>query len=72
MNQGRFCKLNIEFVELKIYNILSKEVTLLVSEAPNDENYNYTWDVESFASGIYYYQLVAGEYREVKKMILLR
>jgi len=61
-----------EFVELKIYNILSKEVAILVSNKLNQGNHTYTFDGKNRASGIYYYQFVAGEYREVKKMILLR
>jgi hypothetical protein len=61
-----------EFVELKIYNILGKEVSTLVSKKLNQGNHTYTFDGKNLASGIYYYQLVAGDYREVKKMILLR
>jgi hypothetical protein len=61
-----------EFVELKIYNILGKEVSILVSKKLNQGNHSYKFDEQNLASGVYYYQLVAGEYREVKKMILLR
>jgi hypothetical protein len=61
-----------ELVELKIYNILGKEVSTLVSNILKQGNHTYTFDGNNLASGIYYYQLVAGEYREVKKMILLK
>jgi len=63
---------NSEYVELKVYNILGKEVTTLVSNKLNQGNHRYTFDGKNLASGIYYYQLVAGDYKEVKKMILLR
>jgi hypothetical protein len=61
-----------EFVELKVYNILGKEVSTLVSNKLNQGNHTYQFDGNNLASGVYYYQLVAGQYREVKKMILLR
>ena len=61
-----------EYVKLKVYNILGKEVTTLASNKLNPGNHIYTFDGKNLASGIYYYQLVAGDYREVKKMILLR
>jgi hypothetical protein len=63
---------NSEFVILKIYNILGKEVATLVSKKLNQGNHTYTFDGKNLASGVYYYQLVAGEYRAVKKMILSR
>ncbi len=61
-----------EYVELKVYNILGKEVTALVSKIFNQGNHTYTFDGKKLASGVYYYQLVAGDYRQVRKMILLR
>ena len=61
-----------ELVELKVYNILGKEVSTLVSNKLNLGNHTYQFDGKNLSSGIYYYQLVAGDYREVKKMILLR
>ena len=61
-----------QFVTLKVFNILGKEVSTLVSKKLNPGNHTYTFNSKNLASGIYYYQLVAGEYREVKKMILLR
>ncbi len=61
-----------ENVELKVYNILGKEVATLVSNKLNSGNHTYQFDGRNLASGVYYYQLVAGDYREVKKMILLR
>ncbi len=69
-----------EFVELKVYNLLGKEVAKLVSANLRQGNHTYTFDGRKLASGVYYYQLVAGDpstgsgqrYREVKKMILIR
>ena len=59
-------------VELSVYNLLGQKVATLVSEKQNAGYHEMVWDASGFSSGIYYYQLVAGDYREVKKMILLR
>jgi hypothetical protein len=61
-----------ESTTLKVYNILGKEVKTIVSKKLNQGNHTYTFDGKNLASGIYYYQLIAGDYREVKKMILLK
>jgi predicted GH43/DUF377 family glycosyl hydrolase len=59
-------------VDLSIYNTLGQEVATIVSERQNAGTYQVQLDASDLASGVYYYQLVAGDYREVKKMILLR
>jgi hypothetical protein len=61
-----------EFVELKVYNILGKKVSSVISKKLNQGTHTYIFDGKNLASGIYYYQLAAGDYREVKKMILLK
>jgi hypothetical protein len=61
-----------EFTTLTVYNILGKEVSTLVSKKLNQGNHTFTFDGKHLASGIYYYQLTAGDYREVNKMILLK
>ena len=60
------------FVELSVYNLVGQKVSTLVSEKMNSGNHSYTFNAKDLASGVYYYQLVAGEYRQVKKMVLLR
>ena len=59
-------------VELSIYNLLGQKVMALVSEKQNAGHHQVKWDASGFASGIYYYQIIAGEFQDVKKMILLR
>ena len=59
-------------VELCIFNLLGQKVTTLVNKKQITGIYQIDWNAGKIASGIYYYQLVAGDYREVKKMILLR
>ena len=61
-----------EFVELKVFNVLGEKVSTIVSKKLDHGNHSYTFDGKNLASGVYYYQLIAGDYREVKKMILLR
>ena len=61
-----------EFVTLKIYNILGEQVATLVSEKLISGKYKYDWDAGGLASGVYLYRIQAGDYVEVKKMVLLR
>jgi len=61
-----------EYVELKIYNILGKEVSTLVSKKLNQGNHTYNLDGRLLASGVYFYRIDAGEFQDVKKMILIK
>ena len=62
----------ISDVEVSIFNLLGQKVVTLVSEKQKAGYHQLEWNASGYASGVYYYQLVAGEYKEVKKMILLR
>jgi hypothetical protein len=62
---------------LIIYNILGQKVKTLVDEDKLPGNYQVIWDGRDrmgnqVSSGIYFYQLKAGNYKETKKMSLLR
>ncbi len=59
-------------VDLYVYNLLGRKVATLVSRHMQPGSYALTLNAGELASGIYYYQLRAGNYREVKKMILVR
>lgn len=60
-------------VSLKVYNVLGELVTVLINnEIKNAGNYFADFDGTNFASGIYYYELEAGSYRETKKMVLIK
>ena len=60
------------FVTLKIYNILGEEVATLISEKLVAGKYKYQWDASRITSGVYLYRIQAGDYIEVKKMVILR
>ncbi len=59
-------------VKLSAYNVLGQRVVTLVNERQNVGTYKVEWDASEFASGIYYYRLDAGNFTDVKKMVLLR
>jgi hypothetical protein len=61
-----------EDIKLKVYNIRGVEIATIASGELNKGRHLYTFNGTNLASGIYYYQLTAGEYREVKKMIILK
>jgi hypothetical protein len=59
-------------VELSIYNVLGQKITTLVSGKQNAGLHTVEWDAGGMASGVYYYRLVAGEYVDTKKLVLLK
>lgn len=62
----------LEFVSLKVYDVLGNEIKILVNENKSPGTYSFEFDGSNLPSGIYYYKLSAGEFSEVKKMTLLK
>ena len=62
----------LDFVTLKIYNVLGQEVATLYSGLQKAGNYAATFNAGRFASGVYFYRLSAGSFSSVKKMMLLK
>jgi len=60
------------FVQLKVYDILGKEVTTLVNEEKQQGNYSVLFNGNNLPSGVYVYSLRVNEFIENKKMVLLR
>lgn len=64
---------NSQFATLKIFNILGQEVATLVSEKLTAGSYKIKWNARHCASGIYYYNLNAGNnFVQTRKLILLK
>jgi hypothetical protein len=57
---------------LKIYNALGQLVETLIDETLLAGPHEYQWEPKNKASGLYFYVLEAGDYRSVKKMILMK
>ena len=60
------------FVNLKVFDALGREVRVLVNESVDAGNYSATFNGEGLPSGIYFYQLRAGDFSSVKKMLLIK
>jgi predicted GH43/DUF377 family glycosyl hydrolase len=61
-----------QFISLEIYNVLGQKVASLVSEKLNPGVHKYEWQAGGLPSGIYYCRIQAGEFEQVRKMVLLR
>jgi hypothetical protein len=64
-------------VTLKIYNILGREVRSLVNSLQKPGNYKVIWNGKNnqgkeVGSGIYFYQLMAGDYKATRKLVLIK
>ena len=59
-------------VRLKIFNTLGEEVAELVNEYQQANTYMVNFNGENLSSGIYFYQIRAGEYTETKKMVIIK
>jgi hypothetical protein len=68
----RYTVINNVQVKLTVYDILGKEVVTLVNEVKQPNTYEVEFNGENLSSGIYFYQLRAGNYINTKKMILLK
>ncbi len=59
-------------VKLRVYNLSGQLITTLIDNTQNAGKHSIIWDASEAASGIYFYQLIAGNQTETKKMSLLK
>jgi hypothetical protein len=59
-------------VVLTMYNVLGQEVATAANETLPAGRYTRTFDAGELASGVYFYRLVAGQYTQTKRMMVLK
>lgn len=60
------------YVTIRMYDVIGREVRLVVDEAKEPGYYEVALDASSFASGIYLYRMQAGDFVAVRKLLLMK
>jgi hypothetical protein len=63
---------NTSHVSLNVYDILGREVSVLVNERKAPGSYEVKFDGSNLASGVYFYRLQTESFVDTKKLLLLR
>jgi predicted acyl esterase len=63
---------NTENVELKVFDLLGREVQTLVSGIQNPGSYSVTFNAQNLSSGVYFYKLTAGNFTGIQRMVLVK
>ena len=59
-------------VQLKIFNLIGQEVAMLVNERQSAGKYDIIFDASNLPSGIYIYSLQVNDFKQTRKMTLLK
>jgi len=60
------------FVKLTVSDVTGREIVTLVNQNMTAGTYKTDWDASKYSSGIYFYTITSGSYRETKKMMLVK
>ena len=72
VTQIRFAIPKQSKAQLTVYDINGRIISTLLNKALNAGNYSVTFDGGSLSSGLYYYELRTGDFREIRKMVLVK
>jgi len=59
-------------VQIKVYDVLGKEVETLANEVLQPGKYKASFDAGKLSSGIYFYRINANDFSDIKKMIVIK
>jgi Arylsulfotransferase (ASST)/Secretion system C-terminal sorting domain/Bacterial Ig-like domain len=59
-------------VKLKVYDILGRELVVLVNEVKPAGRYKIIFNASNYSSGVYFYKIEAGNFSKINKMVLLK
>ncbi len=63
---------NSAYVTLKIFDVMGREIAIPISRIFPAGTYSHRWDAGTLPSGVYFYRLEADEFRQSKKLILVK
>jgi hypothetical protein len=55
-----------------VYDLLGREVAVLVNERKAPGKYEVNFDGSNLAGGVYFYRLQAGDFTQTKRLLLLK
>ncbi|MFA5403776.1 MAG: T9SS type A sorting domain-containing protein [Ignavibacteria bacterium] len=61
-----------EFVKITVYNEIGREIETVLSENLNVGSYTINYNASKLSSGIYFYKINAGDFKETKRMLLIK
>ena len=61
-----------EFVNLSVYNVLGKEVVVLVNEIQSQGTYSVVFSADNLPGGVYFYKLETQHFVQTSKMLLIK
>ncbi|MGA2668850.1 MAG: LamG-like jellyroll fold domain-containing protein [Ignavibacteria bacterium] len=59
-------------VKLELFDILGREVAVMINDELQPGTYTINWDASKYSSGQYFYRLTAGSFTETRKMMILK
>jgi len=62
----------LSYVSVNIYDLLGNEVSSLVNKIEPAGDYEVIFNANGLSSGIYFYRIIAGNFIETKRMLLLK
>jgi parallel beta-helix repeat protein len=68
----RFVLPKAQDVELTVYDLLGRQIEVLIDEYRESGVHTITFDASALSSGVYFYRLRAGDVIEAKRMVLLK
>jgi hypothetical protein len=60
------------YVSLAVYDVLGRQVEVIVSDELQAGTHNFAWNATRFASGIYMYRLQSGSEVQTRKLVLVK
>ncbi|MGH2575866.1 MAG: T9SS type A sorting domain-containing protein, partial [Ignavibacteria bacterium] len=61
-----------EVVTLKLYDVNGKEISTLINEKLTAGIKEYEYNAVNLPSGVYFYTITAGDFKDTKKMVLVK
>jgi hypothetical protein len=59
-------------VKIIVYDVMGREVQMLVNETLQPGTYETTFDGSKLTSGVYFYKLTSGDFSETKRMLMIK
>lgn len=59
-------------VKIAVYDLSGKEIETIVNEHLQPGTYQAVWDASKYSSGVYFYSLISGDFKNTKKMVLIK